>query len=226
MRFHENKILGTEALRKWKSSIPIYAVGEATASGAKALGYVDVRGGREGTSKVLSELIIRDYNKGKLHSRSRGSREKEIVFLSGDKSLNTIYSELSKAGVRIRQFRAYTTSLKDSFCEGLHHRIQRSYSSDGATVVFVALFSPSAVDAALPALREARSFTNAAEPCAKKSNAPVIVISAGPTTTKRLLELGVSPSIEIERGKLFPKNFAEQLRSYLSKSQCRIDGGT
>lgn len=196
-------IVFDELLKKWLS-LPIYVVGQASASLAKKLGYTNIYGQSTGSSENLAKVIIEDY--------STWTIDIHILLLTGDKTLPTLFDELLKNNIKVVKILTYRTVLRDTFTEDLSKEIHRLYFTQNIHDIFIALFSPSAAKIAVPIISKLISEDTNFFKISQTPPFSLHLISAGPSTTT---SMEIPPAIEITPGNLYPKNFARQVRLYL-----------
>jgi uroporphyrinogen-III synthase len=96
------RALACHPQRAEAASLPLFAVGEATASGAKELGFADVTTG-PGTGRELASLIL---------ERGKGST---LLHLSGEKVAFDLKAALEGEGFSVRRTVLYRSVAADEF---------------------------------------------------------------------------------------------------------------
>ncbi|KAI9031178.1 tetrapyrrole biosynthesis, uroporphyrinogen III synthase [Hyaloraphidium curvatum] len=167
--------LAALSANSWKEK-PFYVVGEATAASVAALGFVP-RGQETGVADRLADLILDDHAVDDFRAEKR-----LLLFLTGDKRRDTLFQRLAGSPVEIAELQVYATCPSESFPSDLATRTAISGPPQ-----WVAFFSPSGVDIALPECRRSAWWQG------------VRIASIGPTTTARLKESEADVAAEARR---------------------------
>ena len=106
------------------STLPFYAVGQATASALSAIRTSfptsphaphDIRGGAEsGTAEKLAHFIVSDLS---------SSTHRRLLYLTGDKNRDTLPSILAQAGFELDSLQVYATQGSSRFGEDLKNAL-------------------------------------------------------------------------------------------------------
>lgn len=109
--------------------VPFYVVGSATASAASSirtkfpsstLTPVDIRGGAEsGSAERLADFILKDLP-------SSNSDKKTLLYLTGDKNLDTLPQKLSSANIALDSIEVYRTGGSSSFQADLDTALKKA----------------------------------------------------------------------------------------------------
>jgi uroporphyrinogen-III synthase len=192
----------TDAGQDW-STVPFYAVGQATAAALKDITTVagtsllaprDIRGGSEtGTSEKLAHFI--------LHDLAPLAPNSKLLYLTGDKNRDVLPSMLQNGGMQLRSLQVYKTQGATSFPNDLQNAV---HSVPGRKIFFALLtslivttrslpqdprswwivyFAPSAADFVTPILREHLSI-----PGSDSDKFSVKIAAIGSTTSAFLRE--------------------------------------
>ncbi|KAI8822009.1 tetrapyrrole biosynthesis, uroporphyrinogen III synthase [Fimicolochytrium jonesii] len=185
----EDKVIAT-----WRTK-PVYVVGKATASAALDAGLFTI-GGDAGTAATLAEMIIKHGCHGTIQAGNHV--QPKHLFLAGDKARDVLPIRLSEAGVAYEQIVVYETKPSATFHADLDNIRLETGAGQRPWVVF---FSPSGVDVALEAIRKSPVWGEAR------------VASIGPTTSRRLWEVGLV--VDAEAGRPGPEGLMEVVRCAL-----------
>ena len=108
------------------STLPFYAVGQATASALSAIRTTsptslhaphDVRGGAEsGTAEKLAHFIVSDLS---------GSAHRRLLYLTGDKNRDTLPNILQGGGIQLQPLQVYATQGSSTFGTDLKQAISQ-----------------------------------------------------------------------------------------------------
>ncbi|CAG8545924.1 6099_t:CDS:10, partial [Ambispora leptoticha] len=165
---------------KWKS-LPFFVVGNMTASIAtRDLGFTPIGAKESGNAELLADFIVDFYTNNKDNNATEIFTS-SLLFLVGDKHLDTLVNKLKPTGINLRELTVYeSTSIPDFTRE-----LQNTYDNDGLNTNqvkekripfnWVVFFSPSGVDLALPALKNLRFWKW------------IKVAAIGPTTKEHLI---------------------------------------
>ena len=141
---------------------PLFVVGPSTGESAKSLGFTQILGSECGHATKLCELIKEFY----------GRQQASLLFLAGDKRLDTIVDTLSP-NFSLREVNVYQT-ISD------HEKVSKLkdlLNSRSGDVVWLVFFSPSLVDL----VQQSSIF----------ERYPTVKCAAiGNTTARRLEEIG------------------------------------
>ncbi|KAI0702748.1 tetrapyrrole biosynthesis uroporphyrinogen III synthase [Earliella scabrosa] len=121
---HAIKTGGRDQSNEGWSTLPFYAVGQATASALSAIRTSfptsphaphDIRGGAEsGTAEKLAHFIVSDLS---------NSTHRRLLYLTGDKNRDTLPSILSQGGFELDSLQVYATQGSSRFGEDLKHAL-------------------------------------------------------------------------------------------------------
>jgi len=110
------------------TSVPFYAIGEATVSAAAELRAAlpprllpgDTRGhAQSGTAEQLAHFILSD-----LSIPTDGSTVRRLLYLAGDKNRDTLPNILTSAGIILDVLQVYATHGSPSFPRDLKNAIE------------------------------------------------------------------------------------------------------
>lgn len=157
----------------------VFVVGRRTAAAIRvalpSLSSSDVLGADAGSAEKLAPIILRD-----LSLRPEGGAKKPplLLFICGDKRLDTLPRQLRAEGVGVTEIVAYSTApTSPTTIEEVCFATGRE-SANAAAFVF---FSPSGIDAALSS-DLVRDAVSRGVPC----------VALGPTTAQALKRLGLA----------------------------------
>ncbi|KAF2746868.1 uroporphyrinogen-III synthase-like protein [Sporormia fimetaria CBS 119925] len=186
-----------ESLHRWlPASVPLYAVGPATARGLRGIGLpCPVIGEESGTGEVLSSVILEHYN-----NVYNGPSNPAILFLVGDKRRDIIPKTLqspslpAKKQIPVHELVVYETgemhSFKTNFAAIYQDNLRR-----GQSMQWIVVFSPTGCRAMLEGLGVLDEQTGRVRPGARVAD-NVHVATIGPTTRDYLLnQFGFSPDV-------------------------------
>ena len=133
------------------ADVPFYAVATATADALVRAGVpaASIFGAEEaGTGEKLASFML---------ARLRTAPpDRPLLYLVGDKRRDTIARALTDGGIAIEEMQVYSTRVRREF--PLDFRIALGAALEHSATVWVALFSPSGMNAALPVIRELGVF--------------------------------------------------------------------
>lgn len=194
------------------ASVPLYAVGPATARGLRALNLsCPVLGEETGNGEALSSFILEHYN-----SRYQGARKPRILFLVGEKRRDIIPNTLQSAELprekrsEVRELVVYETGEMRSFKANFSDTWKR-HTAEGKTQQWVVVFSPTGCQAMLESLDLVEADTGRAKPDITPRGVKIATI--GPTTRDYLVkEFNFTP--DVCAAKPSPEGIAEGIREY------------
>lgn len=154
------------------TDVPFYAVATATADAlvragvpaARIIGAEDAGTGERLASFMLDRL--QDI-----------PPDRPLLYLVGDKRRDTIARALADGGIAVEEMQVYSTRVRRAF--PLDFRIALVAALERSATVWLALFSPSGLDGALPLIRELGAVHR------------VRLAAIGPTTRDALVSAGL-----------------------------------
>lgn len=198
-------------------TLPLYAVGPATARGLRALNLkCPILGEETGNGEALSAFILEHYN-----SIHRATANPPILFLVGEKRRdiipNSLQSEQLPQGQRSRvdEIEVYETgellSFKTSFSS-----LWQKHQDSGAKQQWVVVFSPTGCKAMLESLGLLDEQTGKARQNTVPRNIRIVTI--GPTTYDYLAnEFGFKADVCAERPS--PEGIGSAIKAYTGPAQ-------
>lgn len=194
-------------------SIPLYAVGPATARGLRALGlHCPVLGEETGNGEALARFILEHYNA--LHPNVTNP---PFLFMVGDKRRDIIPKTLqseklpSDRSAKVDELVIYETGEMQSFKTDFT-RIWQKNAGSGSPRQWIVVFSPTGCQAMLESL----GLLDAGTGKSKKDNGSreILIATIGPTTRDYLItEFDFMPDVVAEKPS--PEGIAEGIRAYL-----------
>lgn len=161
--------------------VPTFVVGRRTAEAARAalpmLSADLIMGADMGSAEKLAPVILRELST-RLYRDAGDFRPASILFLCGDKRLDTLPRQLATGGMVVTELVAYTTSPASLGSE-LFPDIT-SAGTGASDVLALAFFSPSGCDIALGSALIMQAIA-AGVPC----------FALGPTTAQSLVGRGI-----------------------------------
>jgi len=167
-------------LPEW-SSVPCFAVGEATAKSAIEIGFNAGLDSGIGTGKQLAEFIISKKDSLNL--------SKPLLFICGQKRRDELPKILKSENLLLKEVVSYKTISNVDCTEKIS-----SYVASNGVPNYIVFFSPSGVTFSL----------NSWKIIWKKTSSFSKIVSIGPTTTKALTVEGFSEILTAQRPK--PEN--------------------
>ena len=129
------------------TDVPFYAVATATADALVRAGVpaASIFGAEEaGTGEKLASFMSNRFRSA--------PPDRPLLYLVGDKRRDTIARALTDGGIAIEEMQVYSTRVRRDF--PLDFRIALAATLEHSPTAWVALFSPSGMNAALPVIRE------------------------------------------------------------------------
>lgn len=176
---------------RWNQTLH-YVVGQATAHALTAIPSSHapqadsdfIQGQHLGHGEALAAYIARQHKTNMSHSQT-SLQQAPLLYLTGDKRRDVLPQTLDQAQIAFEELCVYQTATDPAFpaaCSNLLDRIHQELGAPVATssrspVVWVALFSPSGANAAVPLLQQHQELWPS-----------VRLASLGPTTATHLRE--------------------------------------
>ncbi|GJE95575.1 tetrapyrrole biosynthesis uroporphyrinogen III synthase [Phanerochaete sordida] len=195
------------------TTVPFYAVGEATATalrdireatGGSPLAPKDVRGGAEsGTSEKLAHFILQDL--------PPSDSPRRLLYLTGDKNRDVLPGILRDGGVELQSLQVYATQGSSQFASDLE-KAMASVPSERKDW-WIVFFAPSAAEFVTPILR--KHFTI---PDADSTSFSTKIAAIGPTT-QEFLANKLRIRVDVVAPKPSPDALVSGLRAFDSEKE-------
>ena len=189
------------------ASLPLYAVGPATARGLRALGLkCQIIGEETGNGEALSAFMLDHYNRLPKSQTVRQDRKLPLLFLVGEQRRDIIPKSLQSPDLRedarigVHEVVIYETCEMASFHLDFSRALSDSIDS-GSREQWVVVFSPQGCKAMLRCLGWLDEETGRYNPeFADASPISTYVATIGPTTRNFLIkEFGLEPHVSAEK---------------------------
>jgi len=208
------------------SSIPFYVVGETTAASlAKIksdydtpLTPVDIRGAAgSGTGERLAHFILNDLHPALPPDKGPRSSLK-LLYLTGDKSRDTLPTILEGSGVSLQHLQVYATRGAQTFGEDLDELLRSHPHETSNLWGWVVYFAPSSAEFTTTFLQRRFQLPCSAYPSTGDLSLPPVRLAAiGPSTANAVRDkLGLTLAVLPEKPS--PESLASAIKAFDSKN--------
>ncbi|KAI8049895.1 tetrapyrrole biosynthesis, uroporphyrinogen III synthase [Syncephalis plumigaleata] len=203
-----------ELLHQWQA-ISWFAVGPGTAMALEKLLAIKSLGAECGEAVGLSRVIVTEWSSlNEIHPKT-GSKETDdassrLLFLSGEQRRDTLPRRLNEANCPFHEVPVYRVAEDAELAEQLRDVCTSSSTYEQDSINWLAFFSPSGVNIALPYLTQiALPSVESSESTLKNEHGIWKVAAIGATTADALMSAG----IRVDAVASIPSAQAEEIES-------------